>query len=43
MGDWRECCRELLSVAEVTSFSQDRFDTDDPLLVEQIPVEVAPA
>lgn len=42
MGDWRECCRELLSVAEVTSFAQDRFDTDDPLLVEQIQNRVLP-
>ena len=30
MSDWRECCRELQSVAEVTSFAQDRFDADDP-------------
>lgn len=42
MGDWRECCRELLSVAEVTSIAQDRFDTDDPLLVEQIQNRVLP-
>ena len=36
MGDWRECCRELLSVAEVTSFAQDRFDSDDPLLLDRV-------
>lgn len=41
-GDWRECCRELLSVSEVNSFAQDRFDTDDPLLVEQIQARVLP-
>jgi GntR family transcriptional regulator/MocR family aminotransferase len=42
MGDWRECCRELLSVAEVTSIAQDRFDSDDPLLIEQIQNRVLP-
>lgn len=42
MSDWRECCRELQSVAEVTSFAQDRFDADDPLLVEQIQNRVLP-
>ena len=42
MGDWRECCRELLSVAEVTSFAQDRFDSDDPLLVEEIARRLLP-
>ncbi len=40
--DWRECCRELQSVAEVRSCAQDRFDADDPLLVEQIQNRVLP-
>lgn len=42
MGEWRECCRELLSVSEVNSFAEDRFDADDPLLVEQIQNRVLP-
>ena len=41
-ADWRECCRELQSVGEVRSFAQDRFDADDPLLVEQIQSRVLP-
>jgi len=41
-ADWRECCRELQSVAEVKSAAQDRFDADDPLLVEQIQNRVLP-
>ncbi len=41
-ADWRECCRELQSVSEVRSCAQDRFDADDPLLVEQIQNRVLP-
>jgi GntR family transcriptional regulator/MocR family aminotransferase len=41
-ADWRDCCRELQSVAEVNSAAKDRFDADDPLLVEQIQNRVLP-
>src|SRR5437879_1169071 len=36
IADWRECCRQALSVLEIRGWSPDRFDADDPLLIEQI-------
>lgn len=42
IGDWRECCRQALSVSHVHSVAQDRFDSDDPLLVEQVQTRVLP-
>ncbi|MDH3469194.1 MAG: PLP-dependent aminotransferase family protein [Gammaproteobacteria bacterium] len=42
IADWRECCREAVSVRAIRDWSQDRADSDDPLLVEQIRTRVLP-
>lgn len=42
IADWRECCRQVLSANTIVETSQDRFDHDDPLLVEQILSRVLP-
>jgi len=39
---WRECCRESVSVQSIRDWSGDRFDQDDPLLIEQIHTRVLP-
>ncbi|UTW54635.1 PLP-dependent aminotransferase family protein [Kordiimonas sp. SCSIO 12610] len=33
---WRECWKDAVSIQEITDWSQDRIDRDDPLLIEQI-------
>ncbi len=40
--DWRECCRQALSVREVRDLAHDRVDADDPLLVEQLHTRLLP-
>ena len=42
IADWRECCREAVSVQAIRDWSQDRADSDDPLLIEQIRTRVLP-
>ncbi len=42
VADWRECCRQVLNVNTIVETSQDHFDHDDPLLVEQILSRVLP-
>ena len=42
IGDWRECCREAVSVRAIRDWAQDRGDGDDPLLIEQIRTRVLP-
>ena len=42
IADWRECCRQVLNANTIVETSQDRFDHDDPLLVEQILTRVLP-
>jgi len=39
---WRECSRESMSVQSIRDWSGDRFDQDDPLLIEQIHTRVLP-
>ncbi len=42
IADWRECWRQSLSRAEIRNWAFDRFDADDPLLVEQIQTRLLP-
>ena len=42
VADWRECCRQALSVSDIQEFTPDRIDTDDPLLIEQIQARILP-
>ena len=39
---WRECWRDAVGVQEITDWSQDLIDRDDPLLVEQIRTRLLP-
>lgn len=42
INDWRECCREALSVSSIQETARDLVDHDEPLLVEQIINRVLP-
>jgi len=42
IADWRECCRQSLSVAGIQHAAPDHFDEDDPQLVQQIQNRVLP-
>jgi GntR family transcriptional regulator/MocR family aminotransferase len=42
INDWRECCRQTLSVKAIQQAARDRIDIDDPLLVEQIQSRILP-
>jgi GntR family transcriptional regulator/MocR family aminotransferase len=40
--NWRECCRDAVSTTAVSDWAADRFDGDDPLLIEQIRTRLLP-
>lgn len=42
IADWRECCRQSLSVAGIQLAAPDHFDEDDPQLVQQIQSRILP-
>ncbi len=42
VADWRECCRQALSVSDIQDVTPDRIDADDPLLIEQIQARILP-
>jgi GntR family transcriptional regulator/MocR family aminotransferase len=42
VADWRECCRQALSVSDIEDVTPDRIDIDDPLLIEQIQARILP-
>ncbi len=42
IAEWRECCREALSVRAIHEWAQDRVDEDDPVLIEEIRTRVLP-
>ena len=42
VADWRECCRQALSVSDIQEITPDAIDTDDPLLIEQIQARILP-
>jgi GntR family transcriptional regulator/MocR family aminotransferase len=39
---WRECWRDAVRVPEIGEWSVDRYDSDDPLLIEQIRTRLLP-
>ena len=42
IADWRDCCRQALSVSDIQDVTPDRIDIDDPLLIEQIQARILP-
>jgi GntR family transcriptional regulator/MocR family aminotransferase len=42
VADWRDCCRQALSVSDIREVTPDRIDVDDPLLIEQIQARILP-
>ncbi len=40
LHSWRDCCRQALSVSSIQYSTPDRFDSDDPLLIEQIQAKI---
>jgi GntR family transcriptional regulator/MocR family aminotransferase len=42
VADWRDCCRQALSVSDIEDVTPDRIDIDDPLLIEQIQARILP-
>ena len=42
LSEWRDCCRQALSVVAVRDWLRDSIDADDPLLVEQLHTRVLP-
>ncbi len=41
-NNWRECCKESVSVQAICEWSGDRYDDDDALLIEQIHSRLLP-
>lgn len=42
INDWRECCRQSMNVSDICSSGFDRYDLDDPVLIEQIQSRLLP-
>jgi GntR family transcriptional regulator / MocR family aminotransferase len=42
IADWRECCRQAMSVLEIRGWAPDLIDGDDPLLIEQLRTQLLP-
>ncbi|WP_157220188.1 MocR-like pyridoxine biosynthesis transcription factor PdxR [Flavisphingomonas formosensis] len=42
ISDWRQCCRQALSVLELRDWGPDKIDEDDPLLIEQLRTRILP-
>ncbi len=42
IADWRQCCRQALSVMELKDWAPDKIDEDDPLLIEQLRTRILP-
>ncbi|WPC04160.1 PLP-dependent aminotransferase family protein [Pseudomonas benzenivorans] len=41
-ANWRECCRDAVSIPAIRDWASDHFDDDDPLLMEQIRTRLLP-
>ena len=41
-NNWRECCRDAVSVRAIRDWATDHFDKDDPMLIEQIHTRLLP-
>jgi GntR family transcriptional regulator/MocR family aminotransferase len=42
ISEWRECCRQALSVVAVRDWLRDSIDGDDPFLIERLHTRVLP-
>lgn len=42
IDNWRKCWREAASVQAIRDWSSDRYDSDDPMLIEQIQKRILP-
>ncbi|MFT5502635.1 MAG: GntR family transcriptional regulator/MocR family aminotransferase [Gammaproteobacteria bacterium] len=42
VNEWRDCCRQSLSVSDIQDVTPDLIDNDDPLLIEQIQARILP-
>lgn len=42
IADWRQCCRQALSIMELKDWAPDKIDEDDPLLVDQLRSRILP-
>ncbi|MBT6274029.1 MAG: PLP-dependent aminotransferase family protein [Chromatiales bacterium] len=42
IADWRECSRQALSVSAIREWANDRIDSDDAMLIEQLHTRVLP-
>ena len=42
MSQWRDCARQSLNASDIYSSGYDRFDLDDPVLIEQIQTRLLP-
>ncbi|HZU64422.1 MAG TPA: PLP-dependent aminotransferase family protein [Novosphingobium sp.] len=42
IAEWRQCCRQALSVLELRDWAPDKIDEDDPLLIEQLRSRILP-
>ena len=43
IDNWRKCWRDAVSVQAIRDWTSDRYDSDDPLLVEQIQKRILPS
>lgn len=42
IDSWRKCWRDAVSVQAIRDWSSDRYDSDDPMLIEQIQKRILP-
>lgn len=42
IDNWRKCWRDAVSVQAIRDWTSDRYDSDDPLLIEQIQKRILP-
>ncbi|MFD1007433.1 MocR-like pyridoxine biosynthesis transcription factor PdxR [Oceanisphaera ostreae] len=43
IDSWRKCWRDAVSVQAIRDWSSDRYDSDDPLLIEQLQKRILPS
>lgn len=43
VDSWRKCWRDAVSVQSIRDWSSDRYDSDDPMLIEQIQKRILPS
>ncbi|MEH6577237.1 MAG: PLP-dependent aminotransferase family protein [Amphritea sp.] len=43
INSWRKCWRDAVSVQAIRDWTSDRYDSDDPLLIEQIQKRILPS